>query len=166
MIKLLIFLCCPLLVLAQSVKIVPPPSNISAIYFSSQGKIQYGIPILELGQSFSLHFDDLQGDEAFYYYQIHHYDYDWKPSPLSVNNVIDGFDDVRILDVYNSENTLQNYTHYELKIPNTNTYALRQSGNYLIEIYDEEGNLLFNRKLLIYTNGTACLLYTSDAADD
>lgn len=133
----------------QAEKEVAPPFHIKTISFV-QNK-QNIVPIFQLGDSFQLQFDDLHGNEANYYYQIVHCDYDWKQSQLSVNEYMRGFDNQRILDYTNSYNALQLYSHYRIQFPNRNTQLL-VSGNYMIKIADENGEIVFSRKFILYEN--------------
>ncbi|HLS31406.1 MAG TPA: DUF5103 domain-containing protein, partial [Flavobacteriaceae bacterium] len=96
--------------------------------------------------------DDLIGDEANYYYKISHFNFDWTPSDLSQNEYMSGFDDMRIKSYKNSFNTLQIYTHYKLTIPNADTRALKVSGNYMLEIYNDQEELIFSRRFIVYEN--------------
>ena len=142
---LLLLVCC--FSNAQIEKEVNSPYNIKTISFVQNG--QNSVPIFQLGDSFQLHFDDLFGNEANYYYQIVHCDYDWKPSQLSKNEYLQGFDDQRIQDYTNSYNALQVYSHYKLQIPNKNT-GLLVSGNYIIKIVNEDREVVFSRKFILY----------------
>jgi len=134
---------------AQAEKEVPPPFNIKTITFVQNN--QNIVPIFQLGDSFQLQFDDLNANEANYYYQIVHCDYDWKQSQLSVNEYLRGFDNQRIIDYSNSYNALQLYAHYRVQLPNKNTQLL-VSGNYMIKIVDENGDVVFSRKFIVYEN--------------
>jgi hypothetical protein len=49
----------------------------------------------------------------------------------------------------NSFNTYQLYSHYRLQIPNNQTRLL-VSGNYMMKIFDENGELMFSRKFMVY----------------
>ena len=99
-------------------KEVNPPYHIKTVSFVQSG--QNNIPIFRFGDSFQLQFDDLHGTEDNYYYTIKHYDYDWKPSQLSRNEYLGGFDDQRIQEYSNSFNALQIYSHYKISFPNKN----------------------------------------------
>lgn len=134
---------------AQPVMEVAPPYNIQTVTFLVNN--QNSIPLFALGDSFKLQFDDLFGNEANYYYQIVHCDYDWSPSQLSRNEYLGGFDDQRIQDYTNSFNTLQIYSHYNLQIPNKNTQLL-VSGNYVIKILNEDRDIVFSRRFIVYEN--------------
>lgn len=134
---------------AQPVMEVAPPYNIQTVTFLVNN--QNSIPLFAMGDSFKLQFDDLFGNEANYYYQLVHCDYDWSPSQLSRNEFLGGFDDQRIQDYTNSFNTLQIYSHYNLQIPNKNTRLL-VSGNYVIKILNEDRDIVFSRRFIVYEN--------------
>ncbi|MDR6301275.1 type IX secretion system plug protein [Mesonia maritima] len=126
-----------------------PPEYIRTIEFQGESEFS-GTPIIQLGSPITIEFDDLVGDEADYYYTIEHYNFDWTPSNLSKNEYMDGFDDLRILNYQNSFNTLQIYSHYRLTIPNRNTRGLKVSGNYMLRIFNENDELVFSRKFMVY----------------
>jgi hypothetical protein len=137
-----------ILVNAQEVE-VKPNYNIKTISFVQNGNNV--IPLFQLGDSFQFQFDDLYGNEANYYYKITHCDYDWKQSQLSINEYVNGFDSQRIQDYLNSLNTLQVYSHYKVVFPNKFT-QLKVSGNYLISILNEDREVIFSRKFIVYEN--------------
>ena len=110
---------------------------------------QSQLPIIRLGDRITLSFDDINGTEEDYYYRITHHNFDWSKSDLSKGEYLDGFDDVRIEDYQNSLNALQLYSNYNLTIPNRETRGVRRSGNYLISIYNYDGDLLFTRKFMV-----------------
>ncbi|MCZ8332355.1 MAG: DUF5103 domain-containing protein [Flavobacterium sp.] len=132
---------------AQIEKEIPPPYNIKTITFVQND--QNTIPIFRLGDSFEFQFDDLYGTEANYFYTITHCDYDWKPSQLVKNEYLNGFDDQRIQDYSNSLTTLQLYSHYKLAFPNRFT-QFRVSGNYVIKILNDDKEVVFSRKFILY----------------
>lgn len=132
---------------SQVEKEIAPPYNIKTVSFVQNG--QNTIPLFKLGDTFQLQFDDLFGNEANYYYRFVHCDYDWKPSQLSRNEYLSGFDDQRIQDYTNSFNTLQLYSHYKVQFPNKNTQLL-VSGNYMLKILNEDREVVFSRKFILY----------------
>jgi len=132
---------------AQAEKEVIPPYNIRTVTFVQNG--QNIIPLIKLGDSFQLQFDDLFGNEANYYYVFTHCDYDWKPSQLVKSEYLRGFDDQRIQDYTNSFNALQLYSHYKIQFPNKNT-SLLVSGNYMLKILNEDKEVVFSRKFIVY----------------
>ncbi|MFI0490592.1 DUF5103 domain-containing protein [Flavobacterium sp.] len=132
---------------AQTVNEVVPPYNIKTVSFVQNNINQ--VPIFKLGDGFLFQFDDLFGNEANYYYEIVHCDYNWIPSEIPKSEYIQGFDGQRIQEYTNSVNTLQIYSHYQLSIPNQNT-QLRLSGNYILKILDENKEVVFSRKFILY----------------
>lgn len=110
-------------------------------------------PIAKLGAIFELSFDDLEADNKDYQYKIQHMTYDWKPSNLQSNQYINGFDQNYIINVTNSFNTLQNYTHYKIQIPNQNT-VITKSGNYLLSVLNDDDEVVFTRRFILYENLT------------
>ncbi len=143
-----------LLVLAASsycqIKIeTPSPGYIQSIKLTGNSPIT-GNPIIALGETLTLSFDDIIGDEADYYYTLEHFNYDWSPSELVKSEYLQGFDNVRIFNYLNSFNTLQPYTHYKLTIPNRDTQGLRVSGNYMLNVFNNSKELVFSRKFMVY----------------
>lgn len=109
--------------------------------------------IVPLGTILELSFDDLEADSKNYYYKIEHMTHDWKPSRISSNQYINGFQKNNIINANNSFNTLQNYTHYSVQIPNQNT-IITKSGNYLVSILDAYDEFVFSRRFTIYEQST------------
>ncbi|MFD2825444.1 DUF5103 domain-containing protein [Leeuwenhoekiella polynyae] len=134
---------------AQVATETPAPAYIKTVQFYGN-TAQSQLPLLRLGDPLNLSFDDIIGDEADYYYTITHYNYDWTPSVLAKTEYLKGIDDIRIMDYTNSVSTLQLYTHYELQIPNQYTTAIVKSGNYLLQVFDTDDELIFSRKFMIY----------------
>ncbi|WP_452223273.1 type IX secretion system plug protein [Lacinutrix chionoecetis] len=108
------------------------------------------LPVLKLGEYLILEFDVLNGNEDDYYYEIKHYNYDWTPSVLVESEYLQGFNEQRIRQWNNSFNTYQIYSHFTLTIPNEQTRGLTKSGNYLITIYNEDDEIEFTRKFMVY----------------
>lgn len=132
---------------AQAIQEILPPYNIKTISFMDNG--QNVIPVFKLGESFELNFDDLFGNEADYYYEIIHCDYNWVPSDIPKQEYLKGLDNQRIINYSNSFNCLQLYSHYQLSIPNQFT-QLTLSGNYIIKILNDDREVVFSRKFIIY----------------
>ncbi|TXD47646.1 type IX secretion system plug protein domain-containing protein [Polaribacter sp. IC073] len=109
--------------------------------------------IVPLGTVLELSFDDLDADSKDYKYKIEHKTHDWKPSRLLSSQFINGFDQNTIINVRNSFNTLQNYTHYSVKIPNANT-VITKSGNYLLSVLNSYDEVIFTRRFVLYENTT------------
>ncbi len=134
---------------AQEIQEIFPPNYIRTIIFGGNEHMS-GTPVIRLGEPLILEFDDIIGDEADYYYTIEHYDYDWTPSQLVKAEYLEGFDNIRLFEYENSYNTLQLYSHYTLKIPNEDTRGLKVSGNYMLNIFNANRELVFSRKFIVY----------------
>ncbi|WP_172915326.1 type IX secretion system plug protein [Capnocytophaga canimorsus] len=125
-----------------------PPSHIKTILFSGNEKTHF--PIIRLNEPFTLRFDDLNADEAIYRYQITHYNADWQPSSLLKSEYLRGMDDQYIYPSSNSNTTLQPYSHYSIDFPSEHLRILL-TGNYLLSVTDQSGNLIFSRKFVVYS---------------
>ncbi|MGC1630814.1 MAG: DUF5103 domain-containing protein, partial [Gelidibacter sp.] len=126
-----------------------PPDYIKTIMFKGDTN-ESQLPILRLGEPLLLEFDALNGLESDFYYVIEHFNYDWTPSDLVKSEYLRGFDNQRIQDYKNSFNTYQIYSHYRLQIPNQQTKGLLVTGNYLISIWNDDDELIFSRKFMVY----------------
>ena len=137
---------------AQSVEEQNPPFNIKTISFVQNGRNV--IPFFKLGDTFEIQFDDLYSDEADYYYTITHYNSDWSnPSNLSKAEYLTGMDNQRIITYQNSFNTLQLYSHYKQVFPNKFN-QITKSGNYLLTVLNDESEVIFSRKFILYEEET------------
>ena len=152
-IKKILIALLPALVFSQ-VQEVNPPDYIKTINFKSNTP-ETQLPILKLGEYVVLEFDALNGEEADYYYKIELFNFDWTPSTLIKSEFLSGFDNQRIRDYENSLNTYQIFSHYKLTIPNQFTKGLLVSGNYMISVYNDNDELQFSRKFMIYEDKTA-----------
>ncbi len=140
------------------------PDYIKTIQFQGFTR-QSKLPILNLGDKLYLTFDALNGEEADFYYTITHHNFDWTLSDLSKSEYLNGFDNVRIYDYDNSFNTLQIYSHYKLAIPNGDTRRITKSGNYMLNIYDDYGDLVFSRKFMVIENIVGVSTYIKRSRD-
>lgn len=145
----IVFLLFVTSVLGQVQQEVNEPDNIKSVIFG--GPTQDQFPVVLLGETIRLEFDDILAIEQDYYYKIVHCDYDWTPSQLLRSQYLDGVDNQRIMDYENSYNTLQPYSNYRLTIPNQNM-SLKVSGNYVLEIYNDSYELQFSRRFVVYTD--------------
>lgn len=148
--QLIYFAFIPFVAFSQ-IEEVNPPDYIKTINFKGNTP-ETQLPILRLGEYVVLEFDALNGNEDDYYYKIEHFNYDWTPSVLIKSEFMDGFDNQRIRTYENSYNTYQIYSHYKLTIPNQFTKELLISGNYLLSIFNNDDELVFSRKFMIYEN--------------
>lgn len=148
-IALCLFFLLTTLNLSAQVNETAAPDYIKTIQFKGN-KIESQLPILRLGEPLRLEFDALNGLEPDFYYVIEHFNYDWTPSNLVKSEYLQGFDNQRIQNYKNSFNTYQIYSHYALQIPNQQTRGLLVTGNYLISIFNDDDELVFSRKFMIY----------------
>ena len=133
---------------AQTHVIIDPPDYIKSIELRPLAVNEYA-PIVRLGNALILKFDDLEGDQKQYSYKIEHYDYNWHKSNLNSTEYLSGFSNDWIRNFENSFNTIQGYTHYELRLPNDNM-RIKISGNYVISVLNEEDEIVFTRPFIVY----------------
>ena len=136
-----------MLVFSKSKKDLAENPLIKSVVFSG-GTFDSQFPIIKLNQRLFLSFDDISGEENFYYYKIIHCNFDWSESKLLKSEYLDGNDNNLIDNIESSYGTLQRYTNYKLSLPN-NDVGFKVSGNYLLEILDSDDNVILKRKFLI-----------------
>ena len=122
--------------------------NIHSVQFYVTG-LPLTQPILDLDSraTLELRFDDLGGDLQTYYYTFLHCKADWTPSDLNVLEFLEGFDEEEIRNPDFSFNTLTEFTHYQLRIPNRDM-RWTKSGNYILVVYDDDKKLVLTRRFL------------------
>ena len=124
------------------------PDYIKSIHLRAK-KINAFVPVIRLGERFLFSFDDLEANEKEYTYKLTHCTHDWEVSDIFPTEFIDGFNDDTIRNYENSFNTHQDYTHYELQIPNQ-SMRIKISGNYIISILDDSEEVVFTRRFIVY----------------
>lgn len=146
----LILFCISVYSWAQKYSEVFPPEHIKTVQlFNPQTNDQ--TPLIRLGGEYLiLSFDDMKAGFQEYNYKIEHYNADWTPSGIFQSEFLDGYSSDYIRSYRNSFNTYQNYTNYQLAIPNENT-RLKVAGNYVIKVYTkDENNPVFTRRFAVY----------------
>ena len=131
--------------------------NIRSVQFHLEGLLT-SEPIIDLESpgALELSFDDLDGDVKNFTYTLIQCDADWKPTNLPEMEYLKGFSENRIRDYQYSFNTLRNYTHYKLWLPN-DELVWTKSGNYLLVVYEDqsERKLAITRRLVVVENMVA-----------
>ncbi len=98
-------------------------------------------PVMTLGKhkQFELSFDEMGHHYNRLVYHIRHCDYRWQKDSESLfeSDYLEGLNGQLLEDYDTSFNTTQLYTHYSFTFPSRDL-ALRLSGNYCIEVYDED----------------------------
>lgn len=96
-------------------------------------------PVMTLGSDDVMHFsfDEMSHTYHRFTYRITHCNHDWTPSDMHEIEYLEGFNDVLVEEWENSVNTTQLYTSYRFTLPNENA-SLLLSGNYKVELYDDE----------------------------
>jgi hypothetical protein len=113
-------------------------------------ELSYPFMLLNSPDKLKLCFDDFSKDLKSYYYALVHCNSDWEPTDVLPSDYIDGFLRNQILEHVYSINTLVNYIHYSVVIPNENCKPL-VSGNYIIKVYEDidEAKPAFTRRFYI-----------------
>ncbi len=122
---------------AQCNEILSP--NIASVQVTAGGN-WLAPPITQLNQMVPIviTFDDMTHEYHRYTYEIKHCEANWEVSEgLFTSDYIAGFYNGNTIDEYEeSVNTVDDYTHYRLEIPNEKC-RLKMSGNYMVTIFDE-----------------------------
>jgi hypothetical protein len=111
------------------------------------------LPLADLkaaDNSFIFEFDLMSDELKDYWYTIVHCNADWMPSELETNEYLETFTEDRILDFYTSQNTLTDYVHYSVRLPNKNI-GWSKSGNYLLKVWedDSESTLVITKRFMV-----------------
>ena len=150
--KLLFLLGCQL-IFGQQLSVFSPPEHIKSVLFYVNEQ-STSLPIVGLNEQITLKFDDLNADDSTYYYTIDRFDANWNETDLFRADYMDGYDDMRIQNISYAVGTLQSYIHYTLTLPNAQT-RLTKSGNYMLNIWDANRNLVLQKRFLVTEQQTA-----------
>lgn len=112
-------------------------------------------PVLNLDSDDRLvvSFDRLSEERDYLRYTIRHCNADWTPSQLVDSEVFDGFNYAEVTDYAFSRATTVHYVHYTIVLPNSE-FRFRLSGNYLLQVYDEENpdEILLQQRFMVNEN--------------
>lgn len=109
------------------------------------------LPVIALNRKAILRFDLLESDFRYLSMKIKHCNADWTQSVLQDLEYLDVYNEFPIRNYQFSQTNYSDYTSYQIELP-----RLKKSGNYLLQIYDEDTDeVLFSRKLSIYDNQIA-----------
>lgn len=111
--------------------------NIKTVQIHPEGW-ELGYPIIDINDNTPLifSFDELGDESKNYSYTYIHCDSDWIPTDILQSDYISGLPEGIINDYEFSRNTLLDYTHYTLKIPNEDMKPTL-AGNYIILVYED-----------------------------
>lgn len=114
---------------------------------------QVSMPILYLDRPYSLdlHFDILEGSPRNLFYGYCYYNRDWTPSNLQLMEYLGGFNEMEIRTFRASSQTYLPYVHYTASLPGRD-YAFKVSGNYLLVVYDNSGEIYLTRRVYLTDN--------------
>jgi hypothetical protein len=128
-------------------------SSIRTVQFH-ESSWDYSAPVISLngGEQLRLSFDDIDGEREQYSFSFIHCNADWTPSDLMVNEYLNGFYDINIINFSYSMNTYQKYTHYTVLFPSQNNVQFTKSGNYILYVYasGQKENLVLSRRFMVY----------------
>ncbi len=110
--------------------------NIKTVQIHPEGW-ELGYPVIDINENIPLvfSFDELSDESENYSYTIIHCDSDWVPTGILQSDYIYGLNEGIIDDYEFSRNTLMDYIHYTLKIPNEDMKPTL-AGNYILMVYE------------------------------
>ncbi len=125
---------------------------IKTVQFKGVATQTSNFPVIQLNKGrLYFSFDDLSPDAVEYTYRVIHCDKNWNPSDLDPIDYIEGFDFAEIKNFEFSQNTIVDYIHYNLTLPNRD-YRWLISGNYLLVIYEgdeSDGYPVITRRFMV-----------------
>ncbi len=121
------------------------------------GNFSYPVIKLNSNEKLKLSFDDLNSENKVFDYQytIIHCNADWTKSNLIFDDYCSGFEENNIYNYENSFNTLIDYVHFSLKIPN-NDINFKLSGNYILMVYQNynKNDTVLTKRFCVTENQT------------
>ena len=104
--------------------------------FKDGWETSYPVSRMDDEKPLVLSFDELSSNARNYSYTIIHCDADWRQSRLVVSEYMTGFPVNPIRNYQFSFNTLIQYVHYQISIPNEDV-RLTVSGNYAVVVFED-----------------------------
>lgn len=106
-------------------------------------------PIININSGkIQLSFDDMEGDVVNYTYDVTICNKNWEKTKLEPLEYKDGYTRGDLDEYDFSYNTYTDYTHYRLIFPN-GEMSVTRSGNYLLNVYNEDDELVIVRRFLV-----------------
>jgi len=127
-------------------------SLIKTVQFNITGtRLSYPVLNLYDDKALTLSFDLLSPKARDYAYTLVHCNEDWKPSALTQFEYLEGFFENPVENYEYSVNTVIQYVHYQLAIPNDDI-QFTKSGNYALIMYDEEypEKIVLTQRFMVY----------------
>lgn len=130
----------------------PEVNDIGIVEFFRKGH-KLSLPVINIYEKdvVELRFDVFGTEENILYYSIELCDYNWQPVELDPLDYIEGFTSNHFYAYSASMNTLFDYVHYRLEIPNDDMSFILP-GNYLIHIFNDDNlkSEILTKKFVVY----------------
>lgn len=127
------------------------------------------IPLNKKG-SINISWDEMSHEYHRYIYRITHCGWNWEPTEgLFESDWLQGTNGLPVEDYEKSFNTTQEYTHYAIRLPNSDAKFML-SGNYLVQIFmDEDGadpdECVLEARFSVYENSASLTMQVSSNTD-
>ena len=139
----------PLLTAAQTLYDATLRADVKTVQLYGDGS-ELAPPLLSLNSNkrLVLEFDVLRAQPEELHWRIVHCNHLWQPDSLDPIEFISGFAS-SVIDNYDfSFTTLTDYVHYRALLPDK-IASFTYSGNYIVEVYDTEDNVLLRRRFYV-----------------
>lgn len=141
----------PVYVMAQGYPL-PSDNQLGIVQFFRKGS-PLSMPIMELyGQTtLQLRFDVFGNNENVLYYSVELCEYDWTATDIDVYEYMEGFLPANFQAFSTSMNTLIDYVHYRLDLPNDDIKLIKP-GNYKLHLFRDEAmrDTLLSKRFVVF----------------